>query len=233
MTRNLGVKLAKAVAGDIDGLERIKRDIGYFLPDVLSEIDTLVAMEHTNPLFHRERALLFALASPQNRFDNNVLAARRLHDGLSTFATLGDVYQALTADKTGTVTSGSVARAIHNSLPLLRNLDTVFNGANIRDWATTRQLFGAGPKVSAFAAHLIDPTDSVFTIDTHMTRGIVDTVLGIFDTWTMGNSAYLILEDALIAWAEREYPNVPIFAVQWAMWSVFRGSFDSHTAIFT
>jgi hypothetical protein len=224
--------MAHAISDDMDGLDRLKVDIGYFLPDVLDEIAELDRMFAANPQAHRERALLFSLASPQNKFDNNVIAGRRLHQGLHSFATLEDVYQALAADKMGTVTSGSTARSIYNSLPLLRDLPP-YTGDDLRQWQRQRTLFGAGPKVSAFAAHLVNAYDDVFTLDTHMTRGIVDTILGIQGTWTLGDSAYRILEDAVIRWSYATYPDLPLFAVQWAMWSVFRGSFDSHVAIFT
>jgi len=229
--QSISVKMAKAIAAQIDGLDRLLVDMEDYLPLVRDEIADMFVARDAAPSFWRQRALLFALASPQNRFDSNVVAARRLHAGLREFADVEAVYQALAADKHGTVSSGGVARAIFHSLPVLRE-NEYYNGAILRDLQKERAIMGAGLKVTAFAAHLNDPTDKVFTLDTHMYRGLVKTILGIDGTWTAGTTAYTILEEAVIGWAQRTYPDDTLFTVQWAMWSVFRGQFDSHIAIF-
>jgi hypothetical protein len=233
MARTLSVKMARAIAAEINGLDRLFVDIAEYLPQVKAELKDLSALpEKYGNSWVATRALLFALSSPQNLFDNNVIAARRLHAGLQGFETVEDVYQALAADRLGTVTSGSVARSIFHSLDYIRNLSH-FDAVALRRARDNGQLFGNGPKVTAMAAHLYSETDAVFTLDVHMLRGIVETVLGIRDTWTIGTSAYKILEDALLGWARSRYSGETPFAVQWAMWSVFRGQFDSHMAIFS
>jgi hypothetical protein len=231
MAKNISVALAKSVAAEISRLDALLPSLADFIPMVQEEVNELHTLRSMDPVAHATRAVLFALSSPQNRFDCNVIAARRLHAGLAEFSDVESIYQALAADKCGTVSSGGVARAIFHSLSWLRGGFT-YNAETLRGLQRDRVIMGAGMKVTAMAAHLFDPSDRVFTLDTHMYRGILKTVLDIDGTWTAGNPAYSIMETALLEWCDTRFAGTDPFVLQWAMWCVFRGSFDSHLAIF-
>jgi hypothetical protein len=229
--KGVSVKMARAIAAEINGLDRLFVDMETYIPLVRDEIASLMLMRGKDTRRHAVRSLLFALASPQNRFDANVIVARKLHDRLSELESTDQIVKLLMEDKLGTVTSGAVGRAIFHNLDFIRNVKS-FSGKSLRDAQRNGTITGAGMKVTAMAAHLNDPWDDVFTLDTHMLRGIIDTVLGIRDTWTIQGTAYGILETALLDWAKSRYPRELPFTIQWAMWAVFRGTFDSHIAIF-
>lgn len=231
MASTISVAVAKSVAANISRLDALLPSLADYIPMVQEEVDIIHGLREADPVAHATRAILFALSSPQNRFDCNVIAARRLSAGLSEFADVESIYQALAADKCGTVSSGGVARAIFFSLPYLRSL-TTYSGASLRTLQRDRVIMGAGMKVTAMAAHLFDPSDRVFTLDTHMYRGILRTVLELDGTWTAGNPAYGIMETALLEWCDSRFAGVDPFVLQWSMWCVFRGGFDSHLAIF-
>lgn len=228
---SITVKMARAIAAEINGLDRLFVDLETYIPLVNAELAQIRALRVKDVSRHATRSLLFAFSSPQNRFDCNVIVARKLHERLSELDSVDTICKLLMEDKCGTVTSGAVARAIFHSLDFIRNID-VFDVAALRRAQIDGTIMGAGMKVTAMAAHLFSETDMCFTLDTHMLRGIVDTVLGIKGTWTIQGTAYKILEDALLGWVASRFPSESNFCLQWAMWCVFRGSFDSHIAIF-
>ena len=230
--QGITVKMAKAIAAEINGLDRLFVDMDHFLPDVRDEVAQIDVLREQNPRAHARRALLFAMASPQNRFDCNVIVARKLDQRLHELDSVDAIVKLLMEDRCGTVTSGAVGRAIFHSMEyisIVRSLSV--DGLRIAQ--SQGDLMGAGMKVTAMAAHLYNPWDMAFTLDTHMLRGIVETVLGIRGTWTIQGTAYGILENALLGWAATRYSTEAPFTVQWALWCVFRGSFDSHLAIFS
>lgn len=225
------VKMARAIAAEINGLDRLFVDLETYIPLVNAELAKIRALKSEDMKQHATRALLFAFASPQNRFDCNVIVARKLHERLFELDSVDTICKLLMEDKCGTVTSGAVARAIFHSLEFIQNI-AVFDVASLRRAQMNGTIMGAGMKVTAMAAHLFSETDACFTLDTHMLRGIVDTVLGIQGTWTIQGTAYSILESALLGWVASRFPHESNFCLQWAMWCVFRGTFDSHIAIF-
>lgn len=231
MATTVSVKMARAIAAEINGLDRLFVDMDTYVPMVRSEVAEIVKLGGLNKSWHATRALLFALASPQNRFECNVVVARKLHERLSTLDSVDTICKLLMEDKCGTVSSGGVARAIFHSLDTIRNL-SYYDAAALRRYQKTGQIMGAGMKVTAMAAHLFNPNDQCFTLDTHMLRGIIDTVLGLQGTWTVSGTAYGIIEDALLGWARTRYSTETPFTIQWSLWCVFRGTFDSHIAIF-
>lgn len=231
MATTVSVKMAHAIAAEINGLDRLFVDMATYVPMVRSEVVEIVKLKEQSRPWHATRALLFALASPQNRFECNVVVARKLHNRLSTLDSVDTICRLLMEDKCGTVSSGGVARAIFHSLDTIRFVSH-YDAATLRRYQKTGQIMGAGMKVTAMAAHLYNPSDKCFTLDTHMLRGIIHTVLGLDGTWTVSGTAYGILEDALLKWAATRYSTEEPFTIQWALWCVFRGTFDSHIAIF-
>jgi len=227
----ISVKMAKAIAAEINGLDRLFVDMNTYLPLVRADLDQILKLKKRSPTRHALRSLLFALASPQNRFDSNVVVARKLHGRLSELDSVDTICRLLMEDKCGTVSSGGVARAIFHSLDYIRNVGH-FDAVTLRQKQSQGILMGGGMKVTAMAAHLYDPNDRCFTLDTHMLRGIVRTVLGLEGTWSVSGTAYSILENALLEWSDSRYGAEYPFVIQWTMWCVFRGTFDSHVAIF-
>lgn len=230
--QGITVKMAKAIAAEINGLDRLFVDIDAFLPQVRDEIAEIDVARERDPKAHARRALLFAMASPQNRFDCNVVVARKLDARLSELDSVDAIVKLLMEDRCGTVTSGAVGRAIFHSMEYITSVRSL-SVDGLRLAQRQGDLMGAGMKVTAMAAHLYNPWDHAFTLDTHMLRGIVDTVLGIRGTWTIQGTAYGILEQALLGWAATRYSTEAPFTIQWALWCVFRGTFDSHMAIFS
>ena len=230
--QTITVKMAKALAAEINGLDRIFVDMETYVPLVNAELEKIRWVKDLNPQRHAVRSLLFALASPQNRFDCNVIVAKKLHDRLSALDSVDTICKLLMEDKCGTVTSGATARAIFHNLDFIHNVRD-FSARSLREYQTQGTIIGAGMKVTAMAAHLFNENDQCFTLDTHMLRGIVDMVLGIRGTWTIQGTAYGILERALLDWASSRYAYESPFCIQWAMWCVFRGTFDSHLPIFS
>ena len=221
-------QLTDAVIGNFSRLDYLEEDINYYLSYVQNELKVMQVPSTTNYRF--QRALLFALASPMNRFECNVVVAKRLHDRLYMFETVEDVYKALTEDNTSTITSGNVAKAIFKSLNYIKWATPVSKmGATLRA-KNGLELFGAGPKVTAMAAHLWNEFDNVFTLDTHMLRLIMETTMGMKGNWDIKIPEYYQLEEKLLEFSDK-FDASP-FAVQWSMWCVQRKEFISHKGIF-
>lgn len=232
----IGIPLANSIVAEINRMDQYIPAVNDYLPYVLEDLDVIHEFREDNPKKHALRCVLFALASPCNRFDANVIAARRLHHRLNAFDDVESVYQALTEGKLGTVTSGSVARSVYQSLPYLKHIERFgvsgYMTEQLRSAAKEGILFGAGSKVTAMAGHLWNRYDDVYTLDTHMLRGIVKATLEISGTFDVKEPSYGIIEKAMLNWSAERFPDTAPFAIQWALWSVFRGEFNRHSVIF-
>ena len=79
---------------------------------------------------------------------------------------------------------------------------------------------------------ILDPSEVAWTVDLWHQRQLL---------WAAGqhpavrcsvsNPGYKVLEAVWLEYAERFFPGVPTFAVQWATWCAADGKFCSHAAL--
>ncbi len=91
---------------------------------------------------------------------------------------------------------------------------------------------GVGPKVARMITAILDPHSVSWTVDLWHQRQLL---------WAAGQDpavrcsaktpAYKVLEAVWLEYADRYFPGVPTFAVQWATWNAADGKFCSHAAL--
>lgn len=180
----------------------------------------LSAMARRSEHDRAAHALVFALVSPRLRFASNVavtdplLRAIRAHE--SDEVLIGIM-------RSHRVYLGMSHRAILRNRELILNA----NAAHMeRSFLLSR--YGFGPKTSALALALWNPSNPVFTLDVWMLRGIFHTAgIGTFtDNWSINTTMYRKIETLFIFLADTL--GVEPFLLQWSLWNVWRRNANKH-----
>ena len=220
-----------------DSTDSLIAEIMSTSQNVMHEITIFNDARMGDNVLHAQQCLIFAICSPQCKFDKNVRAANRMVVSLAKdFDSIDSVYQTLTANGTDSwVTAGMSARAIFASLNFLRNVtDDDMSKSVLRAMRKVGQVKGLGEKTMAMALALYDANNPVFTLDVHMLRGLQSLSHGIIaGSMTINDNAYRALEDGMVAWHNVNMANYPIFLSQWALWNSFGfdGKHVSHLGI--
>jgi hypothetical protein len=228
--RSIGLKDALRIAQaiDWDKMSDIADAARAHLPAVQEELALLRQAHATNPERMMKRAVLFGIATPNRSEDYSIgwaLMAERYHAILDpqelprkTFASL----------KTGRSCRIGMYKSLATTLAYLQR--TGFQ--NHWTIAQLEAIPGVGPKVARMIMAVIDPSAVSWTVDLWHQRQIL---------WAAGepyavrcsiaNPGYKVFEAVWLEYAERYFPGVDTFAVQWASWCAADGRFVSHAAL--
>lgn len=220
---------------------------------VLSEIRAMSDNRENDPRTHAQCAVLFGILSPQCKFDKNVRASWRLmcrlYDQIDTSVASYDetgpfgkgaycveIVRIMTdngADNFLTAKPASVKLA--RSLEYIRTLDAdSMNLAAMRQAVKDGAVVGLADKTMRMSLALFDGGIECYTLDVHMLRGIQRSYGGtVAGEMAINTSAYDAIEAAMVAWHARNFPTIPTFVSQWALWNEWGfGKHQSHLAIF-
>lgn len=227
--RNIDADTAARMARQLDSmLSPIVGDIRTAVDSVMAEIDAMMALREADSTYYAQCCLTFAIASPGMTIDMSIAIVQRFMRNLDReFNAVDDVYACITdtsdgGPKVGAVTLGMIARSLFHSLDYIRHIDAdMMDRTSLLALNKAGTIRGIADKTSAMAAALYDPHNRVFTLDVHMMRllcMLYDD--GAAGAHTINKTGYDILQSALLTWADDTFPNVPTFAVQWAMWNI-------------
>lgn len=208
--------------------------IAESIPYVMREYPAFIAARSTDSVAYARHCVVMALLSPQLTFRQNLELAQNVAAEFTTLDTLADVHRVMfitTRDGRRARFNGWINKAetLYRALPYLR---TIRNAADVtRD--SLIALHGIGPKVAAFALHLIDWNAPVFTLDVHMLRLFSQLAgLPIAANMQITPAAYRVLESGLVEYVRAAFPQYPVFAVQWSLWNCVLGYHVNHENLF-
>ncbi len=212
-----------------DMLADVRPAVYASLDVVCDEIAALAMIRDADPLWFGQRALSAGISSSGMRFALNVAIVQRYMRAIDagvSLATWDEVYAVIrdTSDGgpcVGSLTVGRVTTWLVKSRPYVGTLDVRLMGKDALLALKDRGLIaGIADKTAAFTAHMFDAYAPVYTLDVHMLRMLCHCYDGIVaGGHDIKPKAYVILEAAMVDWSTRNFPNVPTFAVQWAIWN--------------
>lgn len=219
----------------------IRLAVELTLPQVKQEIAELDEYRKIDERKHARACLLFAILSPQLDFDKNVELAQKYTAALDDIQTLDDVRNLMYAtsrDGTRQVRVNLWQTKVANiwaSLNYIRSATAEdMTKAAILAARKRGDLFGMSHKTAALAAHLFDARSEAFTLDIWMLRlAMLAAGMNPAVQVSATDKGYETLERAWIAWARENFPDEPLFAIQWAAWNTAGfGKHVSHLGIF-
>jgi hypothetical protein len=204
---------------------------------ILAEVEQFSALREADPRAHAQNCVLFAILSPQCKFDANVAATRRmmteLYDDIDSAEQIAAI---LTGNGAQNFMSAKPAsKRIFASLEWIRALGPEDMSLEaLQEARKCRAVVGLGDKTMRMALALYDATLPVYTLDVWMLRGIQSSWGGqTAASMSTEGAPYAALEAALVAWHGRNFPHLPVFVSQWALWNEWGfGRHMVHTAIF-
>jgi hypothetical protein len=229
--RFIGTKEASLIADALDWhkMAQLAESARAYLPAVLAEIASLRATLARDPERMTIRALLFGIATPNRDEVQSIgwaLGVERDFHTLSAHDLARQTYVSL-------VTGKRVAIGFYTSLTA--TIDAIKRG---RVWEhvtldALEAIRGIGPKVARMITAVLNPDARVFTVDLWHCRQLL---------WAAGREycvrtgakckkSYAVLESLWLEYAERFFPDVPTWAVQWATWCAADGRFVSHASL--
>jgi hypothetical protein len=229
-TRDIGVKDAQTIADTVDWarMAELAESASVYLPAVLNEIATLRLAHVQNPERMKVRALLFGIATPNRDEVQSIgwaLEADQWFDILAPYALASRSYQSLVTHKRAHM---GLREALTKTLAHIQWRQT-WRDITID---ALEALPGVGPKVARMITAVLNPDAHVFTVDLWHMRQLL---------WASGQEycvkcgtsgkAYATLENVWLTYAQRFFPEIPTWAVQWATWCAADGRFVSHHAL--
>jgi hypothetical protein len=228
-TRHVGLKAAQDIAQTVDwdvmaDWASVARE---YVPQVLAEIDELRAAHAAHPERMTLRAFMFGITTPHRDERQSIawaLGNEAYWDVLAPLALAKHSYTSL-------VTGKRAKLGFYNALAStlfavsMRGLDTAVDALEA--------LPGVGPKVARMIHAVCHPDARVFTVDIWHTRQLLHAAGRDYSVEAnpANTSAYAVLEKIWLDYAERFFPEVPTWAVQWATWCAAEGKFVSHRAL--
>ncbi len=228
--RSIGLKAALSIAQRVDWqkMEQIADAAREYLPMVLAELESLRAAHQHQPARMARRAILFGIATPNRDEAVSIawaLSADRWYGILSPHAL---AYRTFATDTNPRAVLG-MFDAMTTTLAYLQRI-----GIDRPHWTLSElgAIPGVGPKVARMIMAVLDPSAVSWTVDLWHQRQLL---------WAAGEPyavrsvlprpGYKVFEAVWLEYAERYFPGVDTFAVQWATWCAADGKFCSHAAL--
>ena len=206
------------IIDNIGGLEKLVDYIND--PLVTAEILQFREARERNPYGLARNVILFAMLSPQTRFEANVTAFHNLLAIWDRNPSLEEIREAIV----GVQFSATKAQRILDARKFLddENLPTRMNRHNLL------KLKGMGHKTTSFALALFDDLSPVFTLDLHMLRAISwATGFGHDVNVILRKNVHTTLEDAVVNYLREKSVASP-FVAQWSLWNAW--GFNRHVS---
>jgi endonuclease III len=211
-------EIADQMIEKIDGLNIFLEYVND--PLVIAEIMSFRQARAVDPRTLARNVLIFAMLSPQTRFDKNMAAFR---NAVAIWDTDPDVDTLTNAIR-------EVGFAPTKALRLTEARDFL-NDPLLHEKMTTKNVLalkGMGHKTTAFALALFDDMSPVFTLDVHMLRALCHaTGFGADVNPLINDSAYVMLSKAWVDWTRQNGVESP-FVAQWSLWNVW--GFNRHVS---
>lgn len=228
-SRTIGLKDALSIAQAIDWqrMAQIADAAREHLPSVLDELEGLRTAHQVNPERMINRALLFGIATP-NRDEAISIAYAIATEPRYASADPRTLARASFPTATNPAATMGMYAALETTLSYLQRVGPRTH------WSLSEleAIPGVGPKVARMITAILDPSAASWTVDLWHQRQLL---------WAAGQSptvrcsvktpGYKVLEAVWLEYAERFFPGVPVFAVQWATWNAADGKFCSHAAL--
>lgn len=228
-TRTIGLKDALAIAQAVDWerMAAIADAAREHLPAVQDELSLLRSAHSNAPERMARRAVLFGIATPNRSEDYSIgwaLMAERYESILSPW----DLANRSFTGPKGTRCHMGMYEALATTIAYLQRV------GHRTDWTLgeLEAIPGVGPKVARMIMAVLCPDATSWTVDLWHQRQLL---------WAAGepyrvrcsvsNPGYKVLEAVWLEYAERFFPGVDMFAVQWATWCAADGRFVSHAAL--
>jgi hypothetical protein len=226
----LGLKSALDIAQAVDWHEmaRLADQAREYLPAVQDELLTLKQAHASHPERMARRAILFGIATP-NRDEVASIGWARMADQWFGFqsprALARRRYESLV---TGNMVSIGFYESLTTCLAQLERWES-FTDATL---AELEALPGVGPKVARMIQAVLEPGATNWTVVLwHMRQLLWAADREYRVRVSCSAPAYKVLEAVWLEYAERFFPGVDTFAVQWTTWCVADGRFNSHAKL--
>lgn len=199
---------------------------------VTQELSAIAAYHDVDVLLHAQTCIVFSILSPRCKFEKNVRATRRFMNALDqNFATIDEVYQCITDNGNDSwFSAGGAARSLFASHAWIRSMSVEdMNKQVLLSLNRAGIVKGLARKTASMAIALFDAYAPVFTIDTHMMRGLLTCAnMNPVGDLNINDSAYDLLEAACLNVIDSMMNGAPstYFLVQWALWD--RWGFSQH-----
>lgn len=204
-----------------------------FLPAVLAEIAELDQARNRDQDAVTRRAIAFALATPRRMLVQSIHVGRHASAAWQTFETVaaGEAFLRALPHPSGDGRSYSapmpaqLARSYHAAYPLFASPETVSVPA-------LEAIHGVGPKVARMAMAVAHPHARIFTADVWHGRQLLALAGRPYrHDVSIAATAYPMVEEWFLAWADVHFPGIPAWAVQWAAWDAASGKHRPHRDI--
>lgn len=245
MSRNHEVKTYTVKMADVvafianidDNMAPFVDSVKQYADDIMGEVEQFTELRNADAILHAQTCLAFAIISPQCRFEKNVRATARLVANIyESFATSEAIVSMLTDNGADNFLSAKpLSKRLMQSMAFFRAIDDESMTLEALKMARKAgSVVGLGDKTFRMALALYDATLPIYTLDVHMLRGIQNTYGGtVAGSMSIQGKAYDALEAAMVAWHERNFPELPVFVSQWALWNAWGfGEHVSHLGIF-
>lgn len=224
---SMSVREVKSMIAGIDplALSALTDETRRYLPAVLAEIDTLhdaIARDHAAVT---RAAILFAYATPNATLDHSIATAVALRDfdprQFADAEFTSALVKALPSNRHirhGRATFCAplhthMAARLHASWRMLASPETVTLPA-------LEAIPYVGKKVARMAYAIANPSARIYTVDRWHCRQLLAlsgreyaVEVGSWDT------SYELIESFFTAWADMNFPGVPMWAIQWSAWN--------------
>ena len=219
----LNRKHAERFIANIDKLSAYRGTVHTYAESITEELGELAEYRANDEEGYLQRCIIWALCTPMNNLDRSFRAMHRylphLYDTGQTVESIGTIISG-DGDGWNGAYSGS-ATAILASLPTIYTLTGEgMKKETLRALKGVGALRGAGEKVMAMMIAPFNPDADVYTIDRHMVKIICDLIgedRSAYDGCT--DAAYVMIERAFIKWHRANFPTLPVFVSQWALWN--------------
>ena len=246
------VAFINGIDAHLDGIGAVD-SVRKYAQSVIDEIAAMDENRASDPKSHAQCAVIFAILSPQCKFDKNVRAGWRfmcrLNDSFDTSVDTYDesgpfgkgtysaeIVRIITDDgRDNFLTAKPASAKLARSIAYIRNLDAdSMTLSAMKQAVKDGAVVGLADKTMRMALALFDGGIECYTIDVHMMRGIQRSYGGtVAREMTITTGAYDAIEAAMVAWHARHFPTLPTFVSQWALWDEWGfGAHQSHLAIF-
>ena len=207
-------------------IRKMRQAVDKHYAAIMSELDRF---DELSPVDRVRHAVVFSIISPKCPIDKNTRVTPVMVDLIMHGATEDQMRNLLLAFGIGM--QNQKAGRLYANAEWLRNATS----ANMTREQLVK-LAGISLKTGSMSMALYDQNAEVFTLDTHMYRGLRE-LAGLAPeqgTHAAADGRYKIIEQFYLDVAREHCADAPIFLAQWALWNEFGfdGAHQVHLAIF-
>jgi len=207
-------------------IKRMRQAVDKHYTAIMTELDRF---DMLSPVDRVRHAIVFSIISPKCPIEKNTRVTPVMVDLIVHGASEDQIRNLLLAFGIGM--QNQKAARLYANADFLRNCTSA-------DMTRERltQLAGISLKTASMSLALYNQHANVFTLDTHMYRGLRE-LAGLAPeqgTHAAADGRYKVIEEFYLDVAREHCADAPIFLTQWALWNEFGfgGTHQVHLAIF-